>query len=278
MAHYFASDVHLREDHPERDQRFRRFVEGLSRTDSLVIVGDLCDFWMGARKSDRQLAAYPSLRSLAEFRRAGGSLTILPGNHDYWLQPFYGNVLGATLLPDPADLLVEGLRIRLAHGHLLGARRMWKAAMESRAFFRAFGLLPGPFARPLDRVLCWKNERGLLADEERHLAVYRTYAASCRGVADLLVIGHVHRAVDEPGAGARLIVLGGWQHRSSYLRIDESEAIFRVIPDGKTTAGRDDANASSTASGPLAESDTNAWTTHLAAASGSPRMTLDDPR
>jgi UDP-2,3-diacylglucosamine hydrolase len=164
------------------------------------------------------------------------------------------------------------------HGHLLGARRSWKAAMESHAFFRAFGLLPGPFARPLDRVLIWKNERGLLADEERHLAVYRTYAASCRAVADLVVIGHVHRAVDEAPSRPRLIVLGGWQHRSSYLRIDEGGATFRVIPDGESTTNR--INAEAPASGPPAGSDsgTNLWTNSTAVACAPTRTTLDNPR
>lgn len=278
MAHYFASDVHLRDDHPDRDERFRRLVEGLTPADSLVIGGDLCDFWMGARKPVRRLAEYPSLRALAEFRRAGGSLAILPGNHDHWLQPFYRETLGATLLQEPVDLVVEGLRLRLVHGHRLGARRLWKAGMESHAFFRAFGLLPGPVARSLDRVLIWKNERGLLDDEERHLAVYRTYAASCRYVADLVIIGHVHRAVDQADSRPRLIVLGGWQYRSSYLRIDEAGAAFRVIPDGPATA--EQAATDTPAPGlPAASSPgTNVRTTPLAAACGPPRTTLDDLR
>lgn len=231
MAHYFASDVHLRGDHPDRDRRFRRWLADRKAEDSLVILGDLCDFWMGARESERRLAAYPSLRALAEFRERGGALAIMAGNHDQWLCPFYERALGAEILVEPADRVFHGLRVRMVHGHRLGARRLWKAGMESRAFFRAFGCLPGPIARPLDRVLIWKNERGLLDDEERHLRVYRTYAQSCRDSADLVVIGHVHRAVDETGDGPRLIVLGGWQHRSSYLRIDDDGASFHVIPD-----------------------------------------------
>jgi UDP-2,3-diacylglucosamine hydrolase len=231
VAYYFASDVHLRDDHPERDDRFRSWVGGLVPTDSLVIVGDLCDFWMGARVAERRLAAHPSLRALAEFRRQGGSLAIMAGNHDLWLCPFYARALGAEILEEPADLAVYGLRIRLVHGHRLGARRLWKAGMESHAFFRAFGWLPWPLARPLDRVLTWKNERGLLDDEERHLRVYRAYAATCRAAADIVVIGHVHRAVDESGSVPRLVVLGGWQYRSSYLKVDEAGAIHCVILD-----------------------------------------------
>jgi UDP-2,3-diacylglucosamine hydrolase len=230
VTHYFASDVHLRDDHPQRDDRFRRWVGRLDAGDALMIVGDLCDFWMGARQSERRLAANPSLRALADFRSRGGSLAIMAGNHDRWLCPFYERALGAEIVEEPADRVIHGLRVRLVHGHLLGARRRWKAGMESHAFFRAFGALPLPIARPLDQVLTWKNERGLLDDEERHLRVFRAYAASCRGSADLVVLGHVHRPVDESGEGPRLIVLGGWQHRSSYLKIDETGATFHVVP------------------------------------------------
>ncbi len=230
MAHYFASDVHLREDRPERDERFRDWVGTLGPADALTIVGDLCDFWMGARQPAPRLAGYPSLAALAEFRRRGGSLAIMAGNHDHWLCPFYERALGAEILAEPCDRMVRGLRVRMVHGHRLGARRLWKAGMESRAFFRAFGRLPGPLARPLDRILTWRNERGLLADEERHLRVFRAYAASCRAAADIVVIGHVHRPVDETGDGPRLIVLGGWQYRTSYLKIDEAGATFHVVP------------------------------------------------
>jgi UDP-2,3-diacylglucosamine hydrolase len=230
VAHYFASDVHLRADQPDRDRRFGSWVGRLTAADSLVIVGDLCDFWMGARQRDDELAGCPSLRALAAFRCRGGSLAIMPGNHDAWLCPFYSRELGAEIIAEPFDLTIHGLRMRLVHGHLLGARKPWKAWMESRTFFRMFGGLPGPIARGLDQVLAWNNERGLLDDEERHLRVYRAYAATCRDLADIVVLGHVHRPVDEAEDSPRLVVLGGWQHHSSYLRIDERGAMTVRCP------------------------------------------------
>ncbi len=231
MAHYFASDVHLRFDHPDRDRRFAAFLARLTRDDALWIVGDLCDFWMGARYSAAELLRCESLRALAQFRREGGALAIMAGNHDIWLGPFYVDQLGAALIAEPCDLESFGLRIRLVHGHLLGARRPWKAWMESRAFFEAFHRLPRPIAEQLDRALTRRNERELHADEERHLRVFREYAAACRESADLVVIGHVHRAVDEPCPSPRLIVLGGWQYRSSYLKVDASGAGFHIEED-----------------------------------------------
>jgi UDP-2,3-diacylglucosamine hydrolase len=237
VAHYFASDIHLRFDRPDRDRRFHTWLSRLTGDDSLVIVGDLCDFWMGSRRRDFDLTRCDSLRGLAEFRRQGGSLAIMPGNHDAWLCPFYQNELGAQILTEPHDMTLHDLRLRLVHGHLLGARRPWKALMESRAFFEGFGLVPGPIARVLDHVLAWRNERGLEADEARHLSVYRDYAAACRGSADLVVIGHVHSPVDDAETVPRLIVLGGWQRRTSYLKIDSAGASFHVERDGTDTPG-----------------------------------------
>jgi UDP-2,3-diacylglucosamine hydrolase len=229
VAHYFASDVHLRSDHPERDRRLCDWIGRLAPADALVIGGDLCDFWMAARPLENQPGHCLSLKALTEFRRRGGSLAIMAGNHDAWLCPFYARELGAQIVTEPYDLTIHGLRVRLVHGHRLGARQPWKGWMETQEFFRAFGLLPGPIARRLDQVLAWKNDRGLLADEERHLKVYRAYAAACRDLADIVVIGHVHRPVDEPEISPRLVVLGGWKHHPSYLRIDEGGAIFHSV-------------------------------------------------
>lgn len=224
MPLYFASDVHLRLDRPERARRFARWVDRLSAEDSLWIVGDLCDFWCATRQAEAFRGACPGLRGLAAFRARGGRLSIIPGNHDFRLGVYYESALGATFLPEPVDLDAFGLRVRLVHGHLLGARRKWKAAMESRAFFQGFARLPTAVADPLDRLLEQTNDKGRLASEERHLGVFRRYAQGVQGKADLLVIGHVHRQVDEPADGLRLVVLGGWHDRANFLKIDESGA------------------------------------------------------
>ena len=130
MAYYFASDVHLRFDRPDRDVRFSNWLTRLTADDSLLIAGDLCDFWMASRSRTKELLQSQSLRRLAEFQRDGGTLSIMPGNHDAWLCPFYQHDLGARIVPDPIELTVFSLRIHLVHGHLLGSRPGWKAWLE----------------------------------------------------------------------------------------------------------------------------------------------------
>ena len=118
------------------------------------------------------------------------------------------------------------IRLRLVHGHFFGARRAWKALMESRAFFEGFGHVPGA-DRPRDGSRAWPGatSQGSMPMKRRHL---RRLSASTRtplrGSVDLVVIGHVHRPVDDGQAIPRLIVLGGWQHRTSYLKIDSAGA------------------------------------------------------
>jgi UDP-2,3-diacylglucosamine hydrolase len=231
VAHFFASDVHLRFDQPDRDRRFSAWLNRLTPDDSLLVAGDLCDFWMASRNRASDLMKSASLQGLSEFRRKGGALAIMPGNHDAWLCPFYESNLGARIVPDPYDLAVSGLRLHVAHGHLLGARRAWKSLMESRAFFSAFGRIPTPAARALDATLAWSNDRDLVAEEERHLHVFRNYASRLQGAADLVIIGHVHRAADESHRNPRMIVLGGWLARSSFLKVDEEGAAFQVEED-----------------------------------------------
>ncbi len=229
VAHFLASDVHLRSDRPDRDRRFSHWLSRLTPADdALLIAGDLCDFWMASRQTERALIQTESLRALAEFQRGGGSLAIMPGNHDAWLCPFYQRELGAQIVPDPYDFTAYGLRLHIVHGHLLGARRAWKALMESHAFFSAFGHVPIPLARVLDSTLSKNNDRKLASDEERHLRVFRLYASKQNGLADLVVLGHVHRAVDDSQSSPRMIVLGGWQARSSFLKVDERGASFHV--------------------------------------------------
>src|SRR5208337_3840559 len=56
-------------------------------------------FWMVARQREADLMHSEGLGALADFRARGGSLAILPGNHDLWICPFYERTLGAPSSP-----------------------------------------------------------------------------------------------------------------------------------------------------------------------------------
>jgi UDP-2,3-diacylglucosamine hydrolase len=175
--------------------------------------------------------ACDGLRALAGFRGRGGAVSILVGNHDSWLGPYYEKALGLDLRVEPLDLLVHGIRVRLVHGHLLEPHRGWKKWMEGQSFLRLFRGLPGPAAVVLDRLLQWKNVRSRPSDERHYYAVFRRYADRCRGEADLVVVGHVHTPLDDHARDPRLVVLGGWHAQSSYLKIDDAGASLLIETD-----------------------------------------------
>jgi UDP-2,3-diacylglucosamine hydrolase len=232
---FILSDVHLRYDRPERGARLARVVGQMEAGDRLVIVGDLCDFWLASRQRHFDPLTCSGLRALADFRDRGGSITILAGNHDAWLGTFYQRVLGASWVEDHLQLESHGHRLFLAHGHRLGRRNLWKAAMESRAFLAIFGMVPRPLARLLEIRLDRSNEAHRAVSDARHIAVYRCHADAMVGSVDLAIFGHIHRPTDDVAGNPRLIVLGGWHHRASYLRIDSAGASFLIEPDPAET-------------------------------------------
>jgi UDP-2,3-diacylglucosamine hydrolase len=233
VAAYFASDVHLRLDYPERARRFARFVSALEpQEDTLTIVGDLCDFWFQARQANLALDPLQcaGLGAVAEFRQRGGAVTVLLGNHDSWLGAAYAN-LGLEVRDEPYEVVAHGVRVHMVHGHQLSGRRGWKAGMESRGFLRLFRALPDAPASLLDRMLEWTNQRNRVRTEHRYTALFREYAIGCRGAADLVIIGHMHKPLDDAESVPRLIVPGSWHMQSSYVKIDGSGVALIVETD-----------------------------------------------
>jgi UDP-2,3-diacylglucosamine hydrolase len=228
---YFLSDVHLRHDRPDRGHRLSRLVDGLKPDDRLFIVGDLCDFWLTSRQRRRSPLDCPGMSSLREFVRKGGKLELFAGNHDGWLREYYQRSIGGEWVEDSRRIVSYGRRLHLAHGHRIGARTAFKAILESRTFLLGFELLPSALAESLERRLEGSNEKHREANEQRHIAVYRNFADTLAGEVDLVVLGHLHKVVDDTSSEPRLIVLGNWHRRASYLKIDESGMTLHIVDD-----------------------------------------------
>jgi UDP-2,3-diacylglucosamine hydrolase len=221
---YFLSDVHLRLDEPDRGRRLAALVDRLMGGDRLTIVGDLCDFWYIARQMKSDPMACAGLRSLASFRDRGGAITVLAGNHDAWVGPFYERTFGARFVADSLEMDVQGHRAFVAHGHRLGAHTPWKSVLKGRAFLEIFRRVPSPLANALGAELRRVNEKNQEAFDQRGLAVYRSYAERAPGDFDLIILGHVHSPLDTAPDRPRLVVLGGWRFGSCYLVVADGVA------------------------------------------------------
>jgi UDP-2,3-diacylglucosamine hydrolase len=133
-AHYFVADAHLGAAPAASEERFARFLESIrGRADTLVIVGDLFDFWFEYGRAIPK-HGFRVLVQLSELRRTGTRVIYLTGNHDIRFRGFFRETLGIET-GTVFDETVDGLRVYARHGDETDTRpvsRLFRGLMRSR--------------------------------------------------------------------------------------------------------------------------------------------------
>ena len=240
----FMSDVHLGIDSMEqeaaREARLLDFLRSLpGRAGSLYVVGDLFEFWFEyATAIPRRYFAL--LRALAEVRERGVEITLLTGNHDFWLGRFLTDELGIHTVDGALALELQDRRIWLHHGDGLGGGdlgyRFLKRVLRnpaSLAFYRWIHPDLGiPFALWASR---WsRNSRGQQPlDGDR---LFRQIAAPRFAERyDAVMIGHFHHVYERREGERSFFLLGDWFERFSYVELKQGEFEMCVWPEPAAT-------------------------------------------
>ena len=228
---YFISDLHLDAERPAVTRAFTDFLRRISAPDdgaaagALYILGDFFEFWVG--DDDDSPLIDEVATALREFSDGGPDLYLMHGNRDFLIGDEFAIRVGAQLLDDPSVVSTSGDTVLLMHGDSLCTRD------EDYQKFRTLARSPAWQADVLARSL----------DERRALAAQLRMAsrdAGSRKAADImdvtpsevervmreagvstLIHGHTHRPArhDEP-AGTRW-VLGDWDDRGWFLRLEK---------------------------------------------------------
>jgi UDP-2,3-diacylglucosamine hydrolase len=116
----FISDLHLCDARPAINALFFRFLnEVAASAQSLYILGDLFEYWVG----DDQLDHDPLARQVCDGLRAlsskGVTLYFMHGNRDFLLGERFASEAGLKLLKDPTEVSIAGARLLLLHGDTL---------------------------------------------------------------------------------------------------------------------------------------------------------------
>ncbi len=235
---WFISDLHLSGERPETLDLFERLLEACpQRGDSLYILGDLFDVWIGddddAELADRVRAA---LRAASA---RGIGLFIQRGNRDFLMGERLMRACGAALLPDCHVTAVGGQATLLMHGDLL--------CTDDVAYRRMRRLFRNP-------VFQWLFLRKPLAQRRRIAADYRrrsgeATALKSSDIMDVnaqtvvrylekyrvlqLVHGHTHRPASHrhelpDGRMATRIVLPEWHGGSIMVWVDDGHRLDTV--------------------------------------------------
>ena len=111
----FLPDAHLKNP---SDENYRAMIEFLTKiaptATTIVIIGDLFDFWAGYRKAPKRYE--PIIESLLKLSRKGIKIHYTEGNHDFFMGPVFTDKIGADVHPGPWEIESGGKRIYIAHG------------------------------------------------------------------------------------------------------------------------------------------------------------------
>lgn len=241
---YFASDFHLgAPDKVASRQREKCIVEWLKSIQSdcseLYLMGDVFDFWFeyasvipkGFVRLQGQLAAMAD---------AGIRISFFKGNHDMWVNDYFTEEIGLSIISDELIIERDGKRFYMHHGDGLGPGD--KKYKFLRKVFRnsfcqwLFSVLPpriGLFVANgwsgKSRIASNKKEE-FLGNDQEWLAVYAKDILRSQHF-DYFIFGHRHLPLDiDLGNGSRYINLGEWINYRSYAVYNGIDLQLKYYP------------------------------------------------
>ena len=233
MAILFISDLHLDRSRPAITMQFLHFLRTQARqAEALYILGDLFEAWIGDDDdSELAKAVRTGLRELSD---SGVPVHVMRGNRDFLLGPAFAAATGATLLPDPCVVMLEGEPTLLMHGDLLCsddtaylAFRRETRQPEWRERFLGQTLEARQEFADKAREASRGHQQGL-RDEGKLEAITDVNQAAVQAVLERhgvrrMIHGHTHRpaihSLQANGHSAQRIVLGDWYQQGSVLRM-----------------------------------------------------------
>jgi UDP-2,3-diacylglucosamine hydrolase len=231
---YIVSDTHLGVASSQIERSFVGFLRGLiGEANSLVINGDLFDFWFEwrtviPRRSFRALAA------LADLRDAGVDVVWVAGNHDCWGGEVLREDVGVSYIVGPWEGTISGWKTRIEHGDGLRDKedrgyRIIRPIMRNQLAIKAFRMVHPDWASRVAHGSSNASRTYRAIDEGRSLRNYAAAQLTKSRHLDLLVYGHSHVAALERIEGAGVFAnAGSWLDAPTYLRVtDESIALLQ---------------------------------------------------
>ncbi len=243
MRALFLADAHLcKPDDPNYRTLLAFLEEQAGRTDLLVLLGDIFEFWIG---KDKPTADYiPVIDAFERMRQQGTKLVYVEGNHDFHLGPVFTQKLDCKVLPDGGTIELDGKKVYLAHGDLanpsdINYRRL-RNLLRGRMVRFLIRTLPVAFVQRIATSSSNKSRRS--SGNKRHQWTARNilqpYAEALIASGHQAVItGHYHNPFQLELEGGELIALGDWIDQYSYALYEDQS--FKLLRYSVATATED---------------------------------------
>jgi UDP-2,3-diacylglucosamine hydrolase len=227
-----VSDAHLGVASAEIERSFVAFLRSLAgRAGSLVINGDLFDFWF-EWKSVIPRRSFRALAALAELHDAGLPILWVAGNHDCWGGEVLRDDVGADYLIGDWNGDIAGWKTRIEHGDGLRERedrwyRFVRPIMRNRTAIKIFRMLHPDTATSIASGSSTASRVHRARDEGRGLRDLAAAALAREKNLDLLIYGHSHVAALERINGGVFANAGSWLDGPTYLVITPERVELR---------------------------------------------------
>lgn len=228
----FVSDLHLRAERPDLTRRFADFLAATAaaRVDTLFILGDLFEYWIGDDDLDDPFNAQVCklLRDLAD---QGTRIFFIAGNRDFLIGETFAAAAGITLLTEIEKVGAGGTATLLMHGDTVCIDDLpyqeFRRMVRSRQWQADFLARPLPERRAEVASL---RRRSAEAMQGKTAAIMDANGAAIREALTThgctrLIHGHTHRPGHEviqlASGDAERWVLSDWDTgRGDALEID----------------------------------------------------------
>lgn len=242
MRTIFLADAHLRSPDDLNYRMLLRFLRGLEgTTETLFIMGDLFDFWIGFPSHPfRQYD--PLLDALLALKRGGCRLVYFEGNHDFHLGSIFYERLAAEVHTGPAIRTVQGRRLFLCHGDQINRAdhgyRLLRLVLRNRLAAATVRHVPPSLALRIRERLqhVSRSSYGSKSARWDYGRIIRDFARSVRRMGCVgLVTGHFHLAFcEELDCGSFTILsLGEWMQRLTYGEMVAGRLHLREYQSGR---------------------------------------------
>lgn len=241
MRTLFLADAHLNQPSDANYRSLLTFLEQqLGRTDTLVLLGDIFEFWVGYSYS--VFSAYvPVLEMFDRFRAAGTQIIFVEGNHDFHLGPYFEQHLAARILPDGGGVKLDERNVFLAHGDLANPKdrsyRLLRAVLRSWPLYMLVQILPPDLTWRIAAMACRQSRRGC-KEKSRQQPAREILLEYARGIHargfEAIVTGHFHQPFHAREAGFELIALGDWISQFSYAVCEDGVFELRTYEPSAT--------------------------------------------
>jgi len=236
MRTVFLADAHLV---APTDRNYRLLLKFLAElegnTETLFIMGDLFDFWLGfpsnpSRQYDSVLTALHALT------RSGCHLVYFEGNHDFHLGEVFRERLEAEIHTGPAILPVQGKRLFLCHGDQINLAdhgyRLLRRLLHNNVIASAVAHFPPSLAVRIKEHLQHSSRAGYQTKIQRwdYRGIIRNFARSVQQQGcDGLVTGHFHLAFREEfdTPPFTILSLGDWMEQFTYGEMKDGELLLK---------------------------------------------------